>query len=248
MMEPKIQKLSIYIDADVDFLKGELNTLENHLNELNIQKAELEKLLSDFFHRNTIELGDIISELLRLRKDKFKDNEEKFAEASRDYDNYSSQYKIEKEKKVFDLTKEQEQELKKKYRKAAVICHPDKVSEEFKADAERIFDELKQATDSNDLAKVTQILENLEAGNFFKASSETITDREKLEIQIVKVKEQIQNLEVEITSIKQSDAYQTISGIDDWDDYFSRTKVKLNLELESLNNELNTQKSVNSSI
>ena len=231
-------KITEWADTDVESLKKELQTLENQLNELNIQKAELEKLLSDFLHRNTIELGDIISELLRLRKDKFKDNEEKFADASRDYENYSSQYKIEKQKKVFDLTKEQEQELKRKYRKAAVICHPDKVSEEFKADAERIFDELKQATDSNDLAKVTQILENLEAGNFFKSSSETISDREKLETEIAKVKGQIQNLEADIISIKQSETYQTIAALDDWDDYFAKTKVKLNLELESMRKEI----------
>jgi hypothetical protein len=235
-------KITTWTDHVLESNKKELQDLEIQLNELNIQKGELEKLLADFQHRHTIELGDIISEILSLRRNKYKENEEKFAEASRDYENYSSQYKIEKEKKIFNLTKEQEQELKKKYRKAAVICHPDKVSEEFKADAERIFDELKQATDNNDLAKVVQILESLEAGNFFKASSETISDREKLETQIVKVKGLIQNLEAEITSIKQSKTYQTINSIDDWDDYFTKTKIKLSLELDSMRKEVEQAK------
>ena len=39
---------------------------------------ELEKLLTDFQHRHSIELGDIILEILKLRKLKFKNDKQKF--------------------------------------------------------------------------------------------------------------------------------------------------------------------------
>src|SRR5205807_755577 len=115
-------------------------------------------------HRQTIELGDLIIELLRLRKIKFKDDEQKFEEAAKDYDNYDKQVTAEKEKEQFDLTEEQKQELKKNFRKATIMCHPDKVSDEFKDEAEKVFIDLKKAYEANDLERVSEIMENLEDG------------------------------------------------------------------------------------
>jgi hypothetical protein len=228
------ENISAWIDNDIAFLKKELQKLENCLNQLNIEKSELEKLLSNFHHQHTIELGDIILEILKLRKEKFKDDEQKFEEAKRDYESYNQQAVIEKEKKVYDLSDEQKQELKKRFRNATKLCHPDKVSEEFKADAEKKFVDLKNAYEANDLDRVIEILNNLEKGNFFTSASETISEKEKLIAQIEKMKIQIQSLERDIESIKTSDTYKTVSSIEDWDDFFSKLKVKLSMELESL--------------
>lgn len=234
----KNQQLSIWTDPEISALKLEIKNLENQLNGYDNEKIELEKMLSEFQHRHTIELGKIILDILKLRKLKFKSDKTKFEEAENDERQYREQVDTEKEKEIFELTDEQKLELKNKFRKATVLCHPDKVADEFKEAAQRIFIELKQAYDANDLKKVTEILDDLEKGNFFKTKSETVQEKDLLKAAIAKLKRQIKILETEIITIKESDTFKTIISIEDWDDYFQRTKDKLTRELEELQLEI----------
>lgn len=236
----KNQQLSIWTDPEIAALKLEIKNLENQLNGYDNEKIELEKLLSEFQHRHTIELGDIILDILKLRKLKFKSDKTKFEEAENDERQYSEQVDTEKEKEIYELTDEQKSELKKKFRKATVLCHPDKVVGEFKEAAQRIFIELKQAYDANDLKKVSEILNELEKGNFFKTKSETVQEKDLLKASIAKLKRQIKILETEIITIKESNTFKTIICIENWEDYFQRTKEKLKRELEELILEIET--------
>jgi DnaJ-class molecular chaperone len=192
-------------------------------------------LLSEFQHRHTIELGEIILDILKLRKLKFKSDKTKFEEAENDERQYREQVDTEKEKEIFELTDEQKLELKKKFRKATVLCHPDKVADEFKEAAQRIFIELKQAYDANDLKKVSEILDELEKGNFFKTKSETVQEKDLLKAAIAKLKRQINILEAEIITIKESDTFKTIISIEDWDDYFKEQKRNCSENLKNYN-------------
>jgi|SRR5690625_3929356 len=176
----KNQQLSIWVDPEIATLKLEIKNLENQLYGYDNEKIELEKLLSEFQHRHTMELGEIILDILKLRKLKFKENKAKFEEAENDERHYREQIDNEKEKEIFELSDEQKVELKKKFRKATVLCHPDKVNDEFKEAAQQIFIELKQAYDANDLKKVSEILEELEKSNYFKSKSETILEKDLL--------------------------------------------------------------------
>ena len=234
----KNQQLSIWTDPEIAALKLEIKNLENQLNGYDNEKIELEKLLSEFQHRHTIELGNIILDILKLRKLKFKSDKTKYEEAENDEKQYREQVDTEKEKEIYELTDDQKIELKKKFRKATVLCHPDKVADEFKEAAQRIFIELKQAYDANDLKKVTGILDDLEKGNFFKTKSETVQERDMLRAAIAKLKRQINILETDIVTIKETDTFKTIVSIEDWDDYFERTKERLRRELEELQLEI----------
>jgi hypothetical protein len=228
------QQLSIWLDPEIAALKLEIKNLENQLNAYDNEKIELEKLLSDFHHRHSIELGEIILDLLKLRKLKFKTDKAKYQEAETDERQYREQFDVEKEKQVFDLTDDQKTELKKKFRKATVLCHPDKVSDEYKDAAEGIFIELKAAYDASNLEKVNEILAELEKGNLFKAKSETILEKDLLNVAIAKLKRQVKNIEGDIVFIKESDTYKVVRSIKDWDTYFNTTKEKLKEELQAL--------------
>lgn len=234
----KNQQLSIWTDPEIAALKLEIKNLENQLNAYDNEKIELEKLLSEFQHRHTIELGEIILDILKLRKLKFKADKTKYEEAENDEKQYREQVESEKEKEIFELTEEQKIELKKKFRKATVLCHPDKVSDEFKEAAQTIFVELKAAYDANDLKKVSEILEELEKSNYFKTRSETVSERVLLESAIAKLRRQIKTLETAIITIKQSETFKTIVSITNWDNYFTITKEKLHSELEELKLEI----------
>ena len=237
----KHQQLSVWNDPEVDALKLEIKTLENKLNAFDNEKIELEKLLINFQHKHTLVLGDTILEILKLKKLKHKLNKEKFEEYENDEKQYKDSIADEKNKKVFEITEEEKLELKKNFRKATILCHPDKVSDEYKAAAQSSFAELKAAYGAHDIARVLEIVKDLEQGNYFKSRSETINKKDLLKVAIAKLKMQIKSLEKEIIEIKDSDSFKQISTIDDWDIYFKNTKELLQKELTDLKKLLENQ-------
>lgn len=241
----KKQQLSIWTDPEIAALKLEIKNIENQINAFDNEKIELEKVLADFQHQHSIELGEIILDILKLRSIKFKNNREKFEEAKRDEEEYQGQFEAEKEKEkeIKQLSDEQKKELKKKFRKATLLCHPDKFSNEpieVQKQAEAIFKELNEANTKNDLARVTAILENLEKGILKSEKGNSISDKEILRTTINRLKLKLEQLESEILNIKQSDTFKTVTSIEDWSLYFEQTKEKLKSELEELRKELKT--------
>ena len=225
--------ISIFIDPEIDGLKLEAKSFEAKLNRLSDEKADLEKLIHEFGVRHNKELGELILKILKYRKTKAKGTP-KETEAEEDYKNYSQEFEISKNEKVADLTEEELIELKKNYRKASKLCHPDVVSEDQKELADKLFTELNKAYEQNDLKKVTEILDNLKKGNFFVSKSDTITEKQLMKAEIEKLKIRIAELQQEMQLIKESDAYKTISSIKDWDAYFKETKEKLENQAKEL--------------
>ena len=237
----KNQQLSIWSDPEIAALKLQIKNIENQINAFDNEKTELEKILADFQHKHSIELGEIILEILKLRRIKFKYDKEKFEEAKRDEEEYQGQFEAEIEKDIHDLNEEQKKELKKKFRKATTLCHPDKFSNEsveVQKQAEEIFKELNEANAKNDLVRVTEILENLEKGILKAEKGDSISDKEILRATINRLKIKLKQLESEILNIKQSDTFKTVTSIEDWEIYFEKTKEKLKSELEKLKKEL----------
>ena len=171
--------LSIFIDPEIGGLKLEAKSLEAKLNKLSDEKADLEKLIHEFGVRHNKELGELILKILKYRKNKAKGTTEE-KEAEEDYKNYSQEFEVSKNEKIANLTEEELIEIKKKYRKASKLCHPDVVSEDQKELADKLFTELNKAYEQNDLKKVSEILENLKSGNFFVSKSDTINEKQLL--------------------------------------------------------------------
>jgi hypothetical protein len=203
------------------------------LNKLSDEKADLEKLIHEFGVRHNKELGELILKILKFRKNQAKGTS-KETEAEEDYKNYSEEFEISKNEKIAELTEEELLEIKKKYRKASKLCHPDVVSEDQNELADKLFTELNAAYERNHLEKVKEILENLERGNFFVSKSDAINEKQLMKAEIEKLKIRIRQLQQEMQLIKESDAYRTISSIEDWDIYFKETKEKLEEQAKEL--------------
>lgn len=232
----KSHEVALRLDDDLNQLKLEVKNLESKVNYYVNEKAELEKLLADFQYKHTIELGDLILEILQLKQVKFERDTKEFKDAEDDANKYNEQFKREKKRQKFDLNVNEKLELKKQFRKASFLCHPDKIVEELKEEASKVFCELKTAYEANDLNRVNEILHRLESGNLFNSLTENVSEKEELKILIEKLKNEILNLENDILWIKKCDTYKTIIVIDDFDNYFKKTKENLQLELDELKN------------
>lgn len=224
----KYHTIAIYADADIMALKLEIRLLEHELNAYDSEKAELEKLLADFNHQHSMNLGDLISEILSLRKQlaKQQGDQNAYDEAKQDEQTFNEQLDKEKAKTHYELNTDEQKRLKQAYRKASQICHPDRVNDEQKDMAMAVFNELRQAYEQNDLKTVERILDDLQKG-IFKARSETVSQSDKLKLIKSQLSQKLDNLKLIIDEIKASQSYQVVSSIDDWQEYFDNQKMEL---------------------
>ena len=188
--------------------------------------------MSDFHRRYTLELGDLILRILELMKALSKNAKAK-AEAEEDFNRYNEQFQTEKDILQFDLSDEEKKELKKNFRKATILCHPDKVNDEQKIEAEKIFIELKEAQQKNDLETVNRILKDLENGVFFSLKVDKISEKKQLIAHVNKLRKKLELIEKEINDIKNSETFIEIINIKDLDLYFEDKKMLLNKEFEN---------------
>lgn len=237
------QGVSIFSDPEIDAFKLEIKSLESLINNLSNEKAELEKLIHDFGIRHNRELGEIVSKILKYRrdsaatqKDKSAEKRREYEEAKDDYENYSKQFIENKNEEQFELIEDELKELKSKYRKASKLCHPDVVADELKENAELVFKELKKAYEKNDLKKVREIFDMLSKGEMFISKSESITEKLKLRAEVIKLRNLAEELRAELTELTNSETYKSIIKIEDWDSYFKETKEKLKQELKTIEN------------
>ena len=223
--------LIVWNDPEINGLQLELKILENQINAFENEKIELEKVLSDFQYQHTKELGELILAILKLRKEKLKDEE-----AANDYNEYQKQYTNEIEREVYTLDDEQKKELRKEYKSASILCHPDKFANEpleKQQQAEALFKELNEAHSKNDLERVKEIYSNLKKG-ILSVSANKQTNKEFLKQNIDLLKQKIARLQKEIEQIKQNDVFIQINAITNWKTYFKDQKELLQKELEDL--------------
>lgn len=230
------QQMTFWIDPEIDALKLEIKSLELEINDLSDEKADLEKIIHEFGIRHNQELGKMIIKILQFRKENAKGTAQE-QETEEDYNNYQEEFESSKNEKITNLTADEQKELKVKYRKAGKLCHPDLVSEEQKELATKLFAELSSAYERNDLEKVGEILKNLELGNFFIAKSDAINEKELLKTETEKSRMRIKELKEQLRIIVESPTYETIIGIDNWEEYFSNAKKELSSQLNALENE-----------
>ncbi|MCP4353772.1 MAG: hypothetical protein GY795_50640 [Desulfobacterales bacterium] len=239
------KEMQVYEDPDVGDLRFEIRALEKQLAELEVLKSETEKQIHEFNVRYQRELGPLIEELLGLRKEQLRkeaeENPEKqadYEEAEADYENYRRIYEESIKEDLPKLRQEEQKELKDKFRQACKLCHPDVVADEFREEAHALFTELKNAYERSDLERVKEILCSLEQRKMPERGM-VISDKEKLYAEISRLKSTIQAVRQQIEELKQTEAYQTVSGTDDWNHYFSELKAKLENEIEMCRNDDN---------
>ena len=226
-------QLAFYIDPEIEALRFEAKGLEKQIQEFSNEKAELDKLIHEFSVRHNQELGDLILKILQYRKQQFKNTPQQ-EEAEKDYEEFYNNYQTTKDEKVAILTEDEQKEIKEKYRKASKLCHPDVVDEAQKEMAHKIFMELNEAYEKNDLQRVAEILESLQQGKAFTSKADTANEKLALQIEIERLRKSVQDLNNAITTIKTSEPFEKITNIEDWDEYFAQTKQQLQEQLNQL--------------
>ena len=237
-----------YNDKEVSGLRLELKMLEAEYEDLLLKKLSIESVIYDFncqYYHNCGKLIDAVllyRAKLQLKRAKETPDDTKtrdaFKEAKKDYENFRKDYEEKIEEPLVVLDEADEKELKTAYRKASTLCHPDKVSDEFKEQTTEIFKQLNIANKAKDLNKVREILATLQSGKGFSIFSDTVSDADKLRLRITSIREKMVVISEQIEQAQQDETYQIIEIIDDWNTYFNDIKLKLREELIKLKDAL----------
>lgn len=228
-------------DENIKSLKLELKVLEQRLQESNEKKEEYTHIVNEFNNEYNRRLGALIEEILKIKKEILEEQSKEdpslkndYEESRNDYENFKKQNKELSDKKIYNISEDDKNILKKLYKEAAKLCHPDIVESNRKNEAERIFKELNDAYSSNDIEKVKTILDKLKRNLIFDFDSNKLNSTELLRNKISDLKEKIELVKLEINNILSSDTYKTITNINNWNEYFDELKIQLLEEKEEL--------------
>lgn len=246
-LEEYIKKFSgvvVYEDKEIQGLKLELKVLEAKLQKLSSIKSDYLHDINEFNTQYNLKLGEIISKILEKEKEivgkQVQENpedeelKEAYEEASSNYEEFSHDYQDVVNEERYELSVEEEKELKKLFRKAARLCHPDIVAEELREQAKKIIQKLNDAYAKKDLEVVKEILYSLENGLSFDVASDTINDKEILRVKITELRIKIDVTFAEINEITEDETFIIIQDIDDWDVYFSEKEEQLEERYENM--------------
>lgn len=235
--------------SDIPFLRFQLGTLELRLESLSDEKAELERQLITFNRRHDDALGDLIKRILKARaelarlhaaeqkSDKKKEEAEAVAQGAEEtYKDYTKHHEeLQRSAPLPELDVETERELKSLYRKACNLCHPDKVPEEKKDTAHRVFVDLQEAYKDNDLARVRAIHETLATGGQTGTRSTTLSEAEALKTAIAEMEHAIDKLVAELKALQESEGGKFLDSAgateEDWQIFLAEQRKTLEMEL-----------------
>ena len=241
----------VYEDLEFQALLLELKELEITLEDISNEKDEYLDSIREFNIEYYLHLGSILNEILKLEEmlikinlDKmkaanqtfeewYKELNEEYEELKQDHKDFSAEYEEIKSEERVELDVEEKEDLKKLFRKASKLCHPDIVSDEHKEKATEIMKELNNAYSSRDIEKIKDILYSLENSSDFRVFSDTVEDKDLLKSKIQNIRSRIEQLDQEVQELKKEEAVQIMSEYKDLKIYFS--KLKKQFEEECLN-------------
>ncbi|MBC8323879.1 MAG: hypothetical protein H8E70_09955 [Candidatus Marinimicrobia bacterium] len=227
------------VDPEIKSGLKQIENLREEIAERESEKSELDKLTHDFNIRHQQECGELIIQLLTLRKENLKEKAESnfewknaYDEAGKAFHDYQKIFDAAQKEAHQNLTDDEEIELKDLFRKASKCCHPDMVKDELEEEAGATFHELKSAYNQNDLNRVREIWESLDSEEVIDVSSTYGQDFKKINLEIVRLKSKLKMLKSDLKNLKDSPSFIQVIILDNWDEYFDEKKRKLKQEIQ----------------
>ena len=232
--------LTEFIDPEVSALRLELASFENTLTALTTSKAEYEQRIAEFNAAYMHAVGPTLEKVLqqriqqaeRLAAEQADANEEDLRQARDEYEEFHRQQQA--QPPVQHLSDDDKAELKRLYKQGAFKCHPDRLADDLQAQATEKFKQLQAAYNQQDLARVRQILTELNDGDWVLGSA-TISDKAMLNRRISDMRATITTLEAEIAALLADETWCLIESLatdsNSWDDYFSSLRSEMEKQL-----------------
>lgn len=226
------------------FYEKEIRLLYENIGWLEGEIGEAQKVIQQYEVLYRLRFQEIISEILYLRKILAERRhtlieKPETKKASREAGQRWAEFKqasaaAPKQKEELD-DKSLQARLKKLYRDAAKLCHPDSptIPDDKKELANKIFNAVKTAFDNNDEAALLGLLEDLRSGLAFNMPDGETKTYDELEVLYQKLKDRHSRLLKELDTLQEDPRYKVMQ-MDDPEPHFEEREVLLREELRVL--------------
>jgi len=151
-------------------------------------------------------------------------------EARQEYEEYQEQQHDAQARFSFEqkLSQDERQELKKLWRQASKLCHPDLVADEMKEEANAMMVQLNQAKHRGDVKAIRSLVARLHQGFEPVMASDRLNDLERIRKKMVQVREQIDTLVSELAELEREESWLLVSSQVNMDAWFTQQEKALN--------------------
>jgi hypothetical protein len=228
-------------------LRFQISLLELEVASLETEKQIRLSLMETFERRLRILLSDLLSRQLELQKifaglkakltGKSKD-EEAFREKERNFSAFRQQ--LANDANIPDDNLALDQDIKKIYREAVLMAHPDRYRHDpaKEAEATRIMSALADAFHKKDYDQVRAIHEALMNGTAFKIDWKSESDISLLQKVLANLTASRDRLLDELDNISERDTWVEMQRNPDVEVYAEMMKTRLELNIQILENEI----------
>lgn len=150
-------------------------------------------------------------------------------EAAHEYEEYQEQQQDAQHRFARDqrLSPDERNELKRLWRQASRLCHPDVVADELKEKAHQMMVQLNLARQNADLAAIRALLTQLQSGLEPMMASDRLNNLDHLRQKIQQLRIQIDALIKEIAGLEAENAWRLATSVRDKEAYFSEQERAL---------------------
>jgi hypothetical protein len=242
--ERQSRAVAIHYSPLVSALKVELHFQESELMMLIADRDDIVKKIDRFQIMYVSRTGKWLDRMLFLRKEKLRiqarlnDRMKPQLElAEAEYAEFHEAHSAPIAGLMYSLNEKDSREIKMLYRRASMLCHPDRVAEADKERAQLMFLDLHDAYRANDLKKVRLISELLEKTGQFEPNNTRLETSEALKVRIEWVILEKEKTQSEMAELLASSAFRSVDQIgDDWNDYFKMLVENLKSQIADLEN------------
>lgn len=232
-------------------LRVQIRQIETEISELEAEKTDLEGIINRFTVKIQQRLGHLIlkrieleTELAKIRAEltKRRSDFEKYEHKKEDFEATFNTQEKNKDKKIPELSEDDQLSIKKMHRETVMIIHPDRFFDqpEMEAKANEITAKLNEAYKNNDIETVRQIWQSVKDGTVFGTDVSQIEDITRLEEILEKMKLKRDQLLATINSLQLEEFFRFGSDESVWEDYFNRQEEQLIANIEVIEREIST--------
>lgn len=232
-------------DPEAEALGARQAVLEAQVAELAARRAEMEEQVQQFEIHQYRALGDILGECLRLRQALL----DLLAARSGNAEDAAAQARARAEWEAYaeastqtaerpPLDEAEEAELKRRYRAAAMVCHPDRVGEARRDLAHDLFLRVQQAYRQGDLEALEDLIREIEGQLGGDPAGPAAAGGGAGKKRISALQIQAADLILAIQTRQLDPNYRRACQPEEWEPYFREARLQFVAECQTLRSQI----------
>ena len=236
-------------DPDAERLLARCAQLEEQMVELSRRLADMEQQVRSYEQHQYAALGEVVGECLRLRQEYLRLKVERSgraadAERARQADEDFDAYRRSTEHTAAplpELDADEQDELRRLYRAAAMRCHPDRAAESERAAAHDIFLRVQVAYQARDLEGLRRLAAEL-AGRVESTPGAAAAGSGSLKApagggirrRVGELQHKVADLILAVQTLQLDPIYRKARQVEHWDTHFADARAGFEAECEAL--------------